>query len=123
MANLFQDNQNACVVTLEQEFSIVYMKTFPNVFAYYQCLKTLSDQLCGISALVNNHSMLLRFISDVIGTYQGVSTLIRQSNLLPFFNQAISLLTLEDYGLSKMTPTESLATYRTTQQRPSDDSS
>jgi hypothetical protein len=36
LANIFQDNQNAHVVTLEQEFSNTRMENSPNVFAYYR---------------------------------------------------------------------------------------
>jgi len=43
LADIFQDNQNARVVTLEQEFSNTRMEDFPNVSAYCQRLKILSD--------------------------------------------------------------------------------
>ncbi|PNX64795.1 polynucleotidyl transferase, partial [Trifolium pratense] len=42
LEGIFQDNQNARVVALEQEFSNTRMEDFPNVSAYCQRLKMLS---------------------------------------------------------------------------------
>src|ERR1044072_2525037 len=98
LADLFQDNQNARVVTLEQEFSGTRMEAFPNVSAYCQCLKTLSDQLYDVGAPVNNHRLVLQLISGLSGAYSGVATLILQSDPLPPFHQAHSVLTLEEAG-------------------------
>lgn len=35
LADLFQENQNICVVTIKQEFSEVHMENFSNVSAYF----------------------------------------------------------------------------------------
>lgn len=43
--DLFQDNKNAHVVTLEREFSGVCMENLPNVSAYCQRLKIIFDLL------------------------------------------------------------------------------
>ncbi|XP_057433631.1 uncharacterized protein LOC130726387 [Lotus japonicus] len=123
LADLFWDNQNARAVTLEQEFSNVRMEAFPTIASYCQRLKTLSDQLRDIGAPVNNHRLVLQLISGLSDAYKGVATLIRQSNLLPSFHQARSMLTLEEAGMAKMTPTEPPAAYVATQPRPSDASS
>lgn len=60
--DLFQDNQNAHVVTLEQEFSGVRMDTFLNVSAYCQRMKRFSDQLRDVGAPVNNHGLVIQLI-------------------------------------------------------------
>ncbi|AET03649.1 hypothetical protein MTR_8g074100 [Medicago truncatula] len=44
LTDIFQDNQNARAVTLEQEFSNTRMDDFPNVSAYCQLLKMHSDK-------------------------------------------------------------------------------
>lgn len=75
--DLFQDNQIALVVTLEQEFSEVLMDTFSNVSSYCQCLKTLSNTLHDVGAPMNNHCLFLHLISDLIDAYWGVATLLR----------------------------------------------
>ena len=45
LRDVFQDNKNSRVVTLEAEFSNTKMENFPNVSAYCQRLKYLADQL------------------------------------------------------------------------------
>lgn len=117
LADIFHDNQNARAVALEQEFSTVRMAAFSNVSAYCQRLKTLSDQLRDVGAPVNNHRLVLQLISGLTDAYRGVATLIRQSNPLPSFSQARSMLTLEESGMAKMPVTEPPAAYLTTQQR------
>ncbi|XP_057424722.1 uncharacterized protein LOC130718213 [Lotus japonicus] len=123
LADLFHDNQNARVVILEQEFSTVRMEAFPSVAACCQRLKTLSDQLRDVGAPVNDHRLVLQLISGLTNAYRGVATLIRQSNPLPSFHHARSMLTLEEAGMAKMKPAEPPAAYVATQLRPSDVSS
>jgi len=65
LADIFQDNQNARAVTLEQEFFNTCMEDFPNVFAYCQCLKILSDQLRNVGSPVNNHRLVLQLTSGL----------------------------------------------------------
>jgi len=65
LVDIFQDNQNARAVTLEQEFSNTRMEDFPNVSAYCQRLKMLSDQLRNASSPVNNHCLVLQLISGL----------------------------------------------------------
>ncbi|XP_019417029.1 PREDICTED: uncharacterized protein LOC109328161 [Lupinus angustifolius] len=121
LTDIFQDNQNARAVTLEQEFSNTRMEDFPNVSAYCQRLKMLSDQLRNVGSPVNNHRLVLQLISGLPQAYRSVATLIRQSNLLPTFYQARSMLTLEEAGMAKMASTGSHAAMHTTHQRPSED--
>jgi hypothetical protein len=123
LADIFQDNQNARAVALEQEFSNIRMEDFPNVSAYCQRLKMLSDQLRNVGSPVNNHRLVLQLISGLPEAYRSVATLIRQSNPLPAFYQARSMLTLEEAGMAKMTSTGSHAAMHTTQQQPSEDTS
>ncbi|XP_050920190.1 uncharacterized protein LOC127137811 [Lathyrus oleraceus] len=93
LEDIFQDNKNARAVTLEQEFSNTRMEDFPNVSAYCQRLKMLSDQLRNVGSPVNNHHLVLQLISGLPKAYRSVATLIRQSNPLPTFYQARSMLT------------------------------
>lgn len=102
LRDIFQDNQNSRAVTLEQEFSTTRMEDFPNASAYCQRLKMLSDQLKNVGAPVSNQRLVLQMVSGLTDAYKGVGTLIRQSNPLPAFHQARSMLTLEEAGLIKM---------------------
>ncbi|XP_021721575.1 uncharacterized protein LOC110689129 [Chenopodium quinoa] len=101
LRDIFQDNQNSRAVTLEQEFSSTKMEDFPNVSAYCQRLKGLSDQLRNVGAPVDNNRLVLQLVSGLTEAYKGVGTLIRQSSPLPLFYQARSMLTLEEAGLMK----------------------
>ncbi|XP_050915929.1 uncharacterized protein LOC127131029 [Lathyrus oleraceus] len=96
------------------------MKDFPNVSAYCQRFKMFSDQLRNVDSFVNNHRLILQLISDLLEAYSSVVTLILQSNPLPTFYQARSMLTLEEAGMAKMENTGSHAAMRTTQLKPTE---
>lgn len=103
LRDIFQDNQNSRAVTLEQEFSHTHMGDFPTASAYCQRLKELSDQLKNVGAPVSNDRLVLQLVAGLTDAYNGVGTLLRQSNPLPPFYQARSMLTLEEAGLNKKT--------------------
>ncbi|XP_006574124.1 uncharacterized protein LOC114367486 [Glycine soja] len=85
LCELFQDNKNACVIALEREFSHTNMKDFLNASVYCQRIKELLDQLKNVGASVLNNRLILQMVAGLIEAYQGVGTLIRQSNPLPQF--------------------------------------
>ncbi|XP_021741043.1 uncharacterized protein LOC110707328 [Chenopodium quinoa] len=101
LRDLFQDNKHSRAVTLEQEFSTTNLEDFPNVSAYCQRLKSLADQLKNVGAPVLDSRLVLQMVGGLTKAYSGVGTLIRQSNPLPAFYQARSMLTLEEVGLAK----------------------
>ena len=47
------------------------------------------------------HSVFLQMVRGLTKAFSGVGTLIRQSNPLPAFYQARSMLTLEEAGLAR----------------------
>ncbi|KAJ8573381.1 hypothetical protein K7X08_009892 [Anisodus acutangulus] len=101
LRDIFQDNKNACDVILEQEFSHVNMEDFSNVSAYCKRLKELADQLRNVGAPVSNNRLVLQMVADLSEAYNGIGTLLRQSDPLPLFYQARSMLTLEEADLAK----------------------
>ncbi|KAK4378083.1 hypothetical protein RND71_004379 [Anisodus tanguticus] len=105
LRDIFQDNQHSCTVTLEQEFSQVSMEDFPNVSAYCKSLKKLADQLRNVEAPVTNNRLVLQMVAGLSEAYNGVVTLLRQSNPLPHFFQARSMLTLEEVDVAKKAAT------------------
>ncbi|KAJ8566098.1 hypothetical protein K7X08_030575 [Anisodus acutangulus] len=105
LRDIFQDNQHSRVVTLEHEFSQVRMEEFPNVSAYCKKLKELADQIRNFSAPMTNNRLVLQLVADLSEAYNGIGTLLRQSNPLPAFYQARFMLTLEEVGLSKKAAT------------------
>ncbi|XP_057445158.1 uncharacterized protein LOC130737411 [Lotus japonicus] len=99
------------------------MDDFPNVYAYCQRLKHLSDQLRNVGAPVTNHRLVLQLVYGLTEPFRGVATLIHQSNPLPTFAHARSMLTLEEAGLAKMQHTTTHTAMHTSSPRDSDDSS
>ncbi|XP_059306977.1 uncharacterized protein LOC132058517 [Lycium ferocissimum] len=109
LCDIFQDNKHSRAVTLEYDFTHTEMEQFPNVSAYYQHLKSLSDQLKNVGSSVDNNRLVLQLVSGLTEPYNGVATLIRQSDPLPQFYQARSMLVLEEVGLRKTTQNTSSA--------------
>ncbi|XP_028201949.1 uncharacterized protein LOC114386155 [Glycine soja] len=85
------------------------MEAFSSVSAYCQHLKSLSNQLKIVGFLVDNSRLVLQLVSDLTEPYKGVATLIRQSDPLPQFYQARSMLVLKESDLKKAAQTLSSA--------------
>ncbi|XP_057455075.1 uncharacterized protein LOC130746460 [Lotus japonicus] len=101
------------------------MEDFPNVSAYCQRLKHISDQLRNVGAPVSDHRLILQLVSSLTEPFRGVSTLIRQSEpLLPFL-KVRSMMILEESSLAKMSGPASQTALHTSASHPrdSDDSS
>ncbi|XP_060190855.1 uncharacterized protein LOC132620178 [Lycium barbarum] len=107
LRDIFQDNKNSRAITLEHEFSHTNMEDFPNASAYCQQLKILSDQLKNVGAPASNNRLVLQMVARLTEAYKGVGTLIRQSNPLPLFYQACSMLILEEISFTKQLATGS----------------
>ncbi|XP_019238366.1 PREDICTED: keratin, type I cytoskeletal 9-like [Nicotiana attenuata] len=107
LRDIFQDNKNSRVVTLEAEFSTTKMENFPNASAYCQRLKSLADQLKNVGAPVSDSRLVTQLVSGLTRAYRGVGTVIRQSDPLPPFYQARSMVILEEAGLAKEVATGS----------------
>ncbi|XP_074290451.1 uncharacterized protein LOC141617165 [Silene latifolia] len=78
--NIFHDNQHSRAVTLEQEFSHISMDDFANASDYCQRLKSIADQLKNVGSLVSDSHLVLQLVSGLSAAYNGVGTIIRQSN-------------------------------------------
>ncbi|XP_057418150.1 uncharacterized protein LOC130712329 [Lotus japonicus] len=102
IASMFEDNQNSRAVALDQDFISTRMEDFPNVSAYCQRLKHISDQLRNVGAPVSDHRLVLQLVSGLTEPFRGVATLIRQSEPLPPFLKVRSMLILEESGLARM---------------------
>ncbi|XP_057250774.1 uncharacterized protein LOC125497673 [Beta vulgaris subsp. vulgaris] len=105
LRDIFQDNKSSRAVTLKQEFSSTLIEDFPNASAYCQRLKMLADQLKNVGAPVSNYRLVLQMIVGLTESYSGLGTLLRQSDPLPPFYQARSMLVLEEADFSKKTNT------------------
>ncbi|XP_019435827.1 PREDICTED: uncharacterized protein LOC109342262 [Lupinus angustifolius] len=105
LRDIFQDNKNSWAITLEQELSHTNMEDFPNAFAYCQRLKELSDQLKNVGAPISNNCLVPQIVAGLTEAYNGVATLIRQSDPLPQFYPTRSMIMLEEAGLAKKVAT------------------
>ncbi|XP_074306461.1 uncharacterized protein LOC141641708 [Silene latifolia] len=103
--NIFHDNQHSRAVTLEQEFSHISMEDFSTVSTYCQRLKSIADQLKNVGSPVSDSRLVLQLVSGLSSAYSGIGTIIRQSNPLPPFYRARSMLTLEEAGKAKQSAT------------------
>ncbi|XP_057418177.1 uncharacterized protein LOC130712360 [Lotus japonicus] len=120
IASMFQDNQNSRVVAFDQDFITTRMEDFPNVSAYCQRLKHISDQLRNVGAPISDHRLVLQLVSGLTEPFRGVATLIRQSEPLPPFLKVRSMLILEESGLAKMSGPASQTALHTSASNPQD---
>ncbi|XP_021840193.2 uncharacterized protein [Spinacia oleracea] len=102
LRELFQDNCNSCALAIEHDFSHVKMRDYPNVPAYCQRLKSLSDQLKSIGAPDSGSRLVLQRVLGLSEAYKTVGTNIRQSKPLPSFTESCSSLRLEEKALAEM---------------------
>ncbi|XP_021763063.1 uncharacterized protein LOC110727763 [Chenopodium quinoa] len=93
---IFQDNKSTRAVYLENQFNAIHVESFPNVTAYCQQLKSISDQLANVDQPVSDQKLVLRLVAGLSKSdYDTVATMIAQTDPLPSFNNACSRLLLE----------------------------
>lgn len=63
------------------------------------------DQLKNVGSPISNDRFVLQLVLDLTLSYSTIGTLIRQTNPLPLFYQARSMLTFEEAGFAKQTAT------------------
>ncbi|KAL9228338.1 hypothetical protein vseg_003930 [Gypsophila vaccaria] len=93
--NIFQDNKNSRAVFLEQQFSGTRQEDFPSISAYCQALKVLVDQLTNVGSKVTDDRLVLQLVTGLYDGYANIATIIQQSDPLPPFYKARSMLVLE----------------------------
>ncbi|XP_048496233.2 uncharacterized protein LOC125495527 [Beta vulgaris subsp. vulgaris] len=102
LRDIFQDNKHSCAVYLENQFSNTHLENFKNVSSYCQKLKMLSDQLSGVGSPVSNQRLVLQLVAGLTDAYDNVASYIQQSDPLPPFYKARSMLTLEESRKSQL---------------------
>lgn len=101
LKEIFQDNKHSRVVHVEHQFSRTQQSDFASVSAYCQHLKMLSDQLANVGAPVTNQHLVLQLVAGLSDAYDGVATIIQQSDPSPHFYRARNMLTLEESRKAK----------------------
>ncbi|KAJ0889457.1 hypothetical protein HanRHA438_Chr09g0413081 [Helianthus annuus] len=94
LENLFQDNKSARTLHLRHQFTTTRLENFPNVLAYCQELKVLSDQLASVGNPVDNDALVLQLIAGLTEQYEGIGTVLQGQDPLPPFATARSKLCL-----------------------------
>ncbi|XP_056692158.1 protein FAR1-RELATED SEQUENCE 5-like [Spinacia oleracea] len=84
----FTKNKGSRAVILEPLFRAIKLRDYPNMTSYCDRLKTLSDQLSDIGALVSNQRLVLHLCCSLTEAYNGVVPLIEHKDPLPPFAQA-----------------------------------
>ncbi|XP_071740817.1 uncharacterized protein [Rutidosis leptorrhynchoides] len=96
LKNIFHDNKNSRALALENQFLNTKLDNFPNVSAYCQELKMLSDQLANVDAKVDRKRLVLQLVAGLNDNYAAIGTHINQMKKLPTFYDARSKLILEE---------------------------
>lgn len=93
-----------------------------NASAYCQLLKVLSDQLQNVRALISNNRLILQMVAVHTLAYNNFGILIRESDPLPPFYKAWSMLILEEGRLTKQATTTEYSAMVVTHYKESDSS-
>ncbi|XP_074292045.1 uncharacterized protein LOC141618881 [Silene latifolia] len=113
LKDIFNDNKNSRAMYLERQFTSTHMDNFPNVSAYCQKLKMIADQLANVRSPVSETRLVLQLVTHLSASYNSVATLIQQSDPLPSFYKAWSMLTLEESHMAKESPDTALVSSQT----------
>ncbi|KAJ9555736.1 LOW QUALITY PROTEIN: hypothetical protein OSB04_010350 [Centaurea solstitialis] len=96
LKDLFQDNKTARAADLENQFNHVKLENFSFMASYCQHLKMLSDQLSDVDQSVGDQRLVLQLINGLSREYDTVGPIISNSNPLPSFATARSMLLREE---------------------------
>ncbi|KAL7603754.1 hypothetical protein Lser_V15G15379 [Lactuca serriola] len=109
LQNIFIDSKPSRALYLENRFFNVRLEYFPNVSAYCQELKTLSNQLSNVDAPVSKDRLVLQLIAGLGEKYENIATHLQQTFPLPDFYTARSKLILEETRKAHIATTSSTA--------------
>ncbi|XP_076885871.1 uncharacterized protein LOC143535530 [Bidens hawaiensis] len=97
IAHLFQDNHANRAIALKTRLTNTKLEAYPNISAYCQELKVLSDQLANVEAQISDADLVLQLVTRLTNTeYDAIGMFISQTVPLPTFSQARSRLTQEE---------------------------
>ncbi|XP_076925534.1 uncharacterized protein LOC143588410, partial [Bidens hawaiensis] len=68
IAHLFQDNQASRVIALKTRLVNTKLESFPNISAYCQELKVISDQLANVKAPISDPDLALQLVTGLTHT-------------------------------------------------------
>lgn len=96
LETIFIDIKPTRALYLKQKLSTTKLDSFPNMSAYSQELKNLSDQLANVDAPVTNDRLVLQLIAGLNDNYENIATLLQQYTPLPEFYSTRSKLIFEE---------------------------
>ncbi|XP_076922250.1 uncharacterized protein LOC143583964 [Bidens hawaiensis] len=92
LENIFKDNQATRAVYLGRKFASTRGDDFPNMSAYCQALKMLSDQLANVNAPVEEDRLVIQLITALNENYESKAQILEGTTPLPSFYEARSKL-------------------------------
>lgn len=91
--NLFLNNKGSRAAALQHELTNLTLSAMPNLEAYYQRIRELSDQLDPVDCPVNNIQRVLYLVRGLPREYDAVASLLNQ--YLPSWEDAYNRLQSE----------------------------
>ncbi|XP_074290301.1 uncharacterized protein LOC141617031 [Silene latifolia] len=98
------------------------MDNYSDVSSYYQALKMIADQLANVRAPVSETSLVLQLVTKVSDGFDGIASIIQQSDPLPSFYKASSMLTLEEKRRASVSGSSATALHASQSASPASDS-
>ncbi|XP_019058877.1 PREDICTED: uncharacterized protein LOC109116961 [Tarenaya hassleriana] len=100
LENQFRDNKEARAIQLEHELHTLTIGDL-SVQEYCQKLKKLSDLLSNIDAELSDRSLVMHMLNGLNEKFDNIVNVIKHKSPFPTFEDARSMLTLEEQRLSK----------------------
>lgn len=94
--NIFQDNKASRAVYFQSEFVRCRLENFSSVSSYCQHMKDLADKLANFDTKVSDHQMVIYLIVGLSKEFDIIVSLIQQSEPLPNFSKAHSMILLKE---------------------------
>ncbi|XP_076956183.1 uncharacterized protein LOC143631249 [Bidens hawaiensis] len=96
LGDLFRDNKASWAIYLKTKLANTRLDNVPNMHAYYQELKLLSDQLANVDAPLTDADLVLQLIMGLNEQYEGIAMVIQNTEPLPSFYKARSSVIKEE---------------------------
>ncbi|XP_023753911.1 uncharacterized protein LOC111902290 [Lactuca sativa] len=109
LEDLFRDNKDSHAMQLDQDLRSIEIRNM-SIHDYCHKIKVLSDLLANIDQPVPEKNLVIYMINGLGDKFDNVSSIIRHQRPIPSFQQARSMLMVEETRL--LHPRSSTATHR-----------
>ncbi|XP_071740854.1 uncharacterized protein [Rutidosis leptorrhynchoides] len=105
--NIFQENKNSRAIHVQHKFTNICLDDFPNISAYCQEVKLISDQLATVAPALEENSIVLQLILGLNDNYDTIGSQLAHMVPLPSFYATQLALILEESRKQKQTANSS----------------